>query len=106
MVGYIYHITNDVNNKKYIGKTINLLHRLQDHFSRLEKNQHHSHKLQRAVNKYGIEHFKVSYEEVEIKNEEELNLLEILEIQKYDSYNNGYNETLGGDGNSTLFTFE
>ena len=40
-----------------------------------------------------------SYQEVEVADEDELSLREILEIEKYDSYNNGYNMTLGGDGN-------
>lgn len=106
MIGYIYHLTNDINNKKYIGKTINLQHRIEDHFSRLLNNKHHSHKLQHAVNKYGIDHFQLTYTEVEVENEQELNMLEIQEIEKYDSYYNGYNETLGGDGNASLFTFD
>ena len=106
MLAYIYHLTNIINNKKYVGKTINLQHRLEDHFSRLNSHKHHSHKLQRAVDKYGIENFKISYREVEVANEQELNLLEIQEIEKYNSYFEGYNETLGGDGNSSLFDFE
>lgn len=106
MIGYIYHITNDVNGKKYIGKTWNLDKRLAQHFSDLKLNKHHSHKLQRAVNKYGLEHFKVTYEQKEISTDEDLSLLEIQEIQKFDSYNNGYNETLGGEGNKTTFSFD
>lgn len=106
MKAYIYHFTNQINQKKYIGKTNNIEHRIEQHISALRKNTHHSIKLQRAVNKYGLENFQFTYREVEIQNEEELNILEIQEIEKYDSYHNGYNETLGGDGNSLLFTFE
>ena len=106
MIGYIYHITNLINGKKYIGKTWNLNKRLAQHFSDLKLNKHHSHKLQRAVNKYGIENFKVTYETKKIQEEDDLSLLEIQEIKKFDSYNNGYNETLGGDGNKTIFNFE
>lgn len=84
---------------------MNLQHRLEQHYSALKKNKHHSHKLQRAVNLYGIENFSVSYEIVEIEKEEDLNLIEIAEIEKFDSYNNGYNETKGGDGNAHLFDF-
>ena len=105
-LGYIYHITNQINNKKYIGKTFDLNHRLSEHFSNLKHNKHHSHKLQRAVNKYGIENFKVTYNIYEIDKLEDLGLLEIQEIQKYNSQENGYNETRGGEGNKQIFTFE
>lgn len=38
---------------------------------------------------------------------EELSLLEQETIKKYDSYLNGYNETLGGEGSARyFFTFE
>ena len=106
MLAYIYHLTNIVNNKKYIGKTIDIEHRLESHFSLLANHKHHSHKLQRAVDKYGLNNFKVSFKQVEVASEQELNLLEIQEIEKYNSYHDGYNETLGGDGNSLLFDFE
>lgn len=43
---------------------------------------------------------------VEIENEDELKVLEIEMIAKFNSYYNGYNETKGGDGNYTLFDFE
>ncbi len=46
-----------------------------------------------------------SYQEVEVADEDELSLREILEIEKYDSYNNGYNMTLGGDGNQLLLDY-
>lgn len=106
MLGYIYHITNQCNGKKYIGKSFNLKHRLEDHFSELQHNKHHSHKLQRAVNKYGIENFVVTYTIHEIETPEDLSILEIKEIELYDSYDNGYNETLGGEGNKQYFNFK
>lgn len=106
MKGYIYYIINIQTKKRYVGKTINLEHRLKCHFKDLEKNKHHSHKLQRAYNKYGVNNFKVEYQLIEVKNEEELSLKEIEEINKWDSYNNGYNETYGGDGHKTSLDFE
>lgn len=106
MIAYIYHFTNQLNQKKYIGKTNNIEHRIEQHLSALKKNNHHSIKLQRAVNKYGLENFQFTYKTVEVLDENELNILEIQEIEKYNSYKEGYNETLGGDGNSILFTFE
>lgn len=106
MIAYIYHITNIQNGKKYIGKTINIKHRLECHFSDLALNKHHSIKLQRAYNKYGKENFKVTYQEVTVKDEEELNFLEIQEIQKYNSVTDGYNVTLGGEGHSLGIDFD
>lgn len=106
MVAYIYKITNTLNGKVYVGKTHDLNKRILQHFSDLKKGKHHSHKLQRAVDKYGIDNFKISFKEVEVLDEDALSLLEIQEIEKCDSYNNGYNETLGGDGNKTSLSFE
>lgn len=104
-IGYIYYIINKINNKRYVGKTHDLQHRLECHFSDLKLQKHHSHKLQRSVNKYGIENFTIEYKQIEYNTEEEFNLIEIKEIEKYDSYYNGYNETLGGDGNKTSLNF-
>lgn len=106
MIGYLYHITNQFNNKAYIGKTNDIDRRISRHFLELRKGQHHSRKLQRAFDKYGDKAFKVTYETFFDITEEELSEKEILEIKKFDSYNNGYNETLGGEGHSLLFSFE
>jgi hypothetical protein len=56
----IYVITNKLNLHKYIGSSVNIFNRLSDHKWRLYHKNHHSIYLQRAVNKYGIENFKVS----------------------------------------------
>lgn len=106
MIGYIYSIINKVNGKRYIGKTINLDHRIYCHFNDLRKNEHHSHKLQRAFNKYGEENFIVEVKEYNVPLETDLYQLEIDTIKKYDSYYNGYNETLGGEGNTTIIDFD
>lgn len=102
MEGYIYHITNKINNKKYIGQTVNIDRRKRVHFNRLNKKNHHSPKLQMAWNKYGEDNFDFTYHTFVIESIEELNVLEQQEIEKYDSFNNGYNMTLGGDGARTL----
>lgn len=47
------------------------------------------------MNKYGIEHFFI--EQLEECNESIVNEREQYWIQKLDTYNNGYNATLGGD---------
>lgn len=56
----VYKIVNvDNPTKFYIGSTNNLRERIQGHIRELKNNKHHSIKLQRAVNKYGIDKFNV-----------------------------------------------
>jgi len=52
--------------------------------------------LYSAINKYGIEHFKI--EKIEECGIDILNEREIYWIDYYHSYHNGYNATKGGDG--------
>lgn len=93
-MGYIYIIENLLNNKKYIGKTIrNPQIRWKEH---IKDNRHKNLPLQKAFDKYGINNF--SFKILEECKNEKLNEREIFYIQKYDSYNNGYNATIGGDG--------
>lgn len=96
MVGYVYHITCEKTNKKYIGITANIQRRFKKHKTELQCNKHHSPKLQNAWNFYGMENFTFSYREVEIEKYEDLSQIEIDEIKKYDSFSNGYNCTKGG----------
>lgn len=106
MKGYLYTITNKITGKQYVGKTYHLKHRWEEHLSDLRNNKHHSTKLQRSYNKHGENNFKFEYQIVEIHSPEELSLLEIKTIEEKDTYYNGYNETLGGDGNKTKFSYE
>lgn len=55
------------------------------------------YKLYNAFRKYGIENFYVELLEGNIPVEK-LNDREIFYIEEYDSYENGYNSTKGGDG--------
>ena len=105
MIGYIYYIINTINKKRYIGKTIDINRRINRHFSDLRANKHHSKELQRAFNKYGEDAFTVKVQEYQNITEKELNILEIQKIKEYNSYYNGYNETLGGEGHLILFDF-
>lgn len=85
----VYAIKNLMNGKMYIGSALNFRARVNMHISQLKRNVHHSVKLQRAVNKYGIENFEfVVLEEVCREN--------IIEKEQYyidlhSSYSNGYN---------------
>ena len=96
--GIIYKYTSP-NNKCYIGQTINEDNRKNQHRSRCWKENSHFY---RAIRKYGWNNFK--YEilfECNIKNPKRikilLNEMEKYFIKKYDSFNNGYNSTLGGE---------
>lgn len=97
---YIYKITNIQNNKVYVGKTINSIEdRLQRHFNDALSLRLDTH-LARAIRKYGkdkfiIESIDTAYTTID------LNKKEIYWIKYYNSYNNGYNETQGGDGGNT-----
>ena len=100
---YIYKITNDVNNKVYIGKTgTSIQQRFAEHIRDSRKETHEKRPLYEAIKKYGAEHFYV--EEIEqLNTDEEACEREIYWIKYYNSYigfknSNGYNATLDGDG--------
>lgn len=97
MNGYIYKITNQINQKMYIGKTVNSISaRWKEHLHDYKRPQHEKRPLYEAMNKYGIENFTI--EEVEEVDVKKLSIREIYWIEHYNTYNNGYNATLGGDG--------
>lgn len=85
----IYKITNNINGKVYIGQSINIEKRWEQH-----KGCYCDNLLSKAFIKYGINNF--TFEILEECNQEELDDKEIFYISYYDSYNNGYNNTLGG----------
>lgn len=87
----IYKIVNSINNKLYIGSSNDIKSRISSHKNKLKKGKHHSIKLQRAVNKYGICSF--VFEIIEECNIDELLTKEQYYINLFDSYNNGYNST-------------
>ena len=53
----VYAITNTLNGNKYIGSSVNISKRWNQHTRHLNKNEHHSGYLQRAWNKYGADNF-------------------------------------------------
>ena len=98
-MAYIYKIENQINHKVYIGKTEYEPERRWKEHQRESKKERNSHRaIYRAINKYGIENFSFEVlEETFNPNEREQ-----FYIINYDSYHNGYNETLGGDGAAYL----
>lgn len=95
----VYVITNKINNKKYVGQTIRSLDdRLKRHFNDAKNGD--DLYFHRAILKYGNENFFI--EELDTADtQKELNKKEIYWIGKLDTYNNGYNSTLGGEGGNT-----
>lgn len=97
-MGYIYKITNDINNKVYIGKTeFDVQKRFQEHIKDSKKNSK-NRPLYKAMNKYGVQHFSIEI----IEECDNLEQREKYWIKYYDSYKNGYNATLGGDGKAYI----
>lgn len=92
----IYSIINNQNQKRYIGQSVEIEERIKRHFRELRKGIHHNKHLQSSFDKYGEDVF--SFEILEECEEEELNSKEVQWIKQFDSYNSGYNETIGGDG--------
>jgi len=64
----IYSIQNILNNKQYIGSTVDYISRKRVHLSDLVLNKHHSIFLQRSWNKYGSENFRFFILENNIEN--------------------------------------
>lgn len=95
----IYKITNKINNKSYIGKSIDIEKRWQTHLMPCRQKREPNKTLYKAFFKYGTDNF--SFEVLEETPEEKLNEREQYWIKYYDSYKNGYNETEGGDGGAT-----
>lgn len=98
-MAYIYQISNDINNKLYIGKTeYPIEKRFKQHCRDSQKLLDKNRPLYAAMRKYGIEHFHISLLE-ETNNPEER---EIYWIEQKRTFKNGYNATMGGDGKRYL----
>ena len=98
-MSYIYKITNDINNKIYIGKTdFNIQKRWSEHCKDARQDRQEQRPLYNAIKKYGIEHFHI--EEIEECSIELASDREKYWIEYYGSFKYGYNATIGGDGRS------
>ena len=98
----IYKITNILNGKTYIGQSINIEKRWEQHkYEAFNKNQQqYNYTLHRAFRKYGLNNF--SFDVLEECLEEQLDKKEIYWIKFFDCYHDGYNETEGGDKGPSL----
>ena len=98
----IYLIHNTINNKCYIGESINVEQRLKQHKRNLKKQRHHNQHLQNSFNKYGETNFK--FISLISCKESELDQIEKNTISLYNSTNpkHGYNKESGGLKNKRL----
>lgn len=98
----IYCIENIVNNKKYIGQSINIIGRFNEHRFLLRHKKHNNDHFQKSWDKYGEENFKFYI--LVVCEKHELDRLEILLINLFDVRNreNGYNQDGGGNVNKEI----
>lgn len=100
----IYKITNKINNKVYVGQSIDIYTRWTTHKNELNNNRHHNSYLQRAWNKYGEDSF--CFDILEECSEDLLNEKECyyIELLKSTNKNYGYNLVSGGTLNRRFTT--
>ncbi len=95
---YLYRITNQTNNKVYIGQTIDPDRRWKKHlaYSKQEKKPQYIH---RAIAKYGAAFFIMEIIAT-CRTQEDANSIEVELVKQYDSRNpeKGYNLCRGGIG--------
>ena len=97
MINYLYCITNNINQKKYFGVTMDLDRRKSEHFSTSIKG---SFLVHRAIEKYGKDN--LIFEVVLSGDEEDMYLLETKYIRENNTLSpNGYNIADGGRGGKT-----
>ena len=104
----IYKATNKVNGKIYIGFDSNWPKRIKNHknYFNSNKSRHYNSKFHNAIRKYGWEAFEWEVICQSLDGEYLLNEMEPYFIQYYDSYIDGYNMTLGGEGRIGYITSE
>lgn len=100
-MGSIYMIRNIVNHKSYIGQTIqNWERRVKCHFWEANRPVYEETKFNKAILKYGRANF--VWKLIINCDKYQLDNMEIFYIKVFDSYINGYNSTVGGQGTTSL----
>ena len=89
----VYLIQNKLDEKCYVGVSINIYSRWRQH-KYWAKNKEVASRITRAIKKYGVENFEFSI--IELCDKEFFEEKERHWISKYDSVLNGYNLTYGG----------
>ena len=96
MIG-IYKITNKLNNKCYIGQSIDIENRWRQHIYE-SKTLRRGCQIHLAINKDGIDNFTFEVLEECLLDKSILNEREKYWIKYYNSFSGGYNMTPGGQG--------
>lgn len=99
IVSGIYCIENTVNNKKYIGRSLNVQFRICDHKRKLRLNIHENPVLQYSWNKHGEDNF--IFYLIDICKKDELSEREmywIAELNTFVDEGDGFNLSKGGEG--------
>ena len=92
----IYCIENLINNKKYIGQSIDMHARWHKHKSALNRHAHDNEYLQRSWDKYGEDNFKfyvIEFCSIDCLDEKEIYYIDFYNTLSRD---NGYNLMSGG----------
>lgn len=110
--GIIYKIENKINHKVYIGQTTNKngfngrycrkgkgIEKVYNyHNYRKNRGSDYNPHLLNAIEKYGFDSFEIDEVFDVALSSDELHDKEIFYIKQFDSFYNGYNRTLGGEG--------
>lgn len=94
----VYLCTNLINGKQYVGITSISLNKRKSNHKSLALRCRSQTKFHRALRKYGSENFKWEILDESSGSFEILMEKEIGYISKFNTYKNGYNMTIGGDG--------
>jgi len=94
----IYKITNMINNKSYIGQTKTTLQKRWSKHCYTSFTSKKNIKFHNAIKKYGTECWNLEI----LEETNELNEREIYWISHYDTFNSGYNSTIGGRQGSSV----
>lgn len=89
--GVVYCITNNTNNKQYVGVTTRSIEQ------RFKEHCKTDSGIGKAIKKYGKNNFDIELIDY-ADDKEELYESEIYWINKLNTFKNGYNQTLGGEG--------
>lgn len=91
----IYKYENKIDGTIYIGQSVNLESRYNDHIYDTKHIERKGTGIDIAMRAHGMENF--TFEILELCDADQLNERERYWISYYDSYHNGYNKTPGGD---------
>lgn len=93
MIG-IYKITNNINNKIYIGQSVDIERRWKQHIAASRDSNHSSYynQLYKDMRHYGLDNFSFSIViTIPTRDKKKLDELELYYMHKYDTLRNGYN---------------